>query len=207
MSSPLAPPGRLGGPRIFAALGRGDIAVELLDGRQRAINVSLVVGDGRASAPSALHRELFGSAPRDHASGSAAPRRRLAARFGTPLYAYSRQDAARARCRALACAFPAAEAAMKVTPTPVLDLRPPEASASIHPRPGEVRGRLPASATSSTGSMPSDDDLAAVHAEGVALNLDAISCGATASASRRARVAPLNLDRRRPPPPSSSPRA
>ncbi|MFO0603208.1 MAG: aspartate kinase [Polyangiales bacterium] len=48
-------------PRIFAALGREDIAVELLSMGASAINVSLVVGDGQGErAVRALHRELFG---------------------------------------------------------------------------------------------------------------------------------------------------
>ena len=47
-------------PRIFAALGREGIAVELLSMGASAINVSLVVaGDRGESAVRALHRELF----------------------------------------------------------------------------------------------------------------------------------------------------
>ncbi len=48
-------------PRIFAALGREKIAVELLSMGASAINVSMVVaGDRGDDAVRALHRELFG---------------------------------------------------------------------------------------------------------------------------------------------------
>jgi aspartate kinase len=49
-------------PRIFAALGREGIAVELLSMGASAINVSMVVaGDRGEDAVRALHRELFGA--------------------------------------------------------------------------------------------------------------------------------------------------
>ena len=50
-------------PRIFAALGREGIAVELLSMGASAINVSMVVPGARGDdAVRALHRELFGGA-------------------------------------------------------------------------------------------------------------------------------------------------
>ncbi len=49
-------------PRIFAALGREGVAVELISMGASAINVSLVVaGDRGDEAVRALHRELFGA--------------------------------------------------------------------------------------------------------------------------------------------------
>ena len=105
----------------------------------------------------------------------------LAARFGTPLYAYSAKTL-RARCRALARAFPGASVryAMKANANPaVLDLVRREGLGVDTVSPWEVRLAREVGFRKRdiiySGSMPSDDDLAAVHAEGVALNLDAIS--------------------------------
>ena len=51
-------------PRIFAALGREGIAVELLSMGASAINVSMVVADGDGErAVRALHQELFQERP------------------------------------------------------------------------------------------------------------------------------------------------
>jgi aspartate kinase len=48
------------GPRIFSALGREDIPVELLSMGASAINVSMVLGEGQGErAVRALHRALF----------------------------------------------------------------------------------------------------------------------------------------------------
>ncbi len=105
----------------------------------------------------------------------------LAERFGTPLYAYSAKTL-RARCRALARAFPGAAVryAMKANANPaVLDLIRREGLGVDTVSPFEVRVAREVGFRKRdiiySGSMPSDDDLAAVHAAGVAVNLDALS--------------------------------
>jgi diaminopimelate decarboxylase len=105
----------------------------------------------------------------------------LAERFGTPFYAYSAKTL-RARCRALARAFPGAAVryAMKANANPaVLDLVRREGVGVDTVSPWEVRLAREVGFRKRdivySGSMPSDDDLAAVHAEGVTINLDALS--------------------------------
>lgn len=105
----------------------------------------------------------------------------LAERFGTPFYAYSARTL-RARCRSLARAFPGAAVryAMKANANPaVLDLVRREGMGVDTVSPWEVRLAREVGFRKRdivySGSMPSDDDLAAVHREGVTVNLDALS--------------------------------
>lgn len=105
----------------------------------------------------------------------------LADRFGTPFYAYSGKIL-RARCRALTRAFPGASMryAMKANSNPtLLDLIRREGFGVDTVSPWEVRLAREVGFRKRdilySGSMPSDDDLEAVHREGVAINLDALS--------------------------------
>ncbi len=115
----------------------------------------------------------------------------LAARFGTPYYAYSARIL-RARARALLKAFPGAEVryAMKANACPAVLSIARRAGLGVDTvSPWEVllarelgfrKKRVIYS-----GNMPSDDDLRAVHREGVMINLDALS-----SLRRYGRIAP-----------------
>lgn len=126
----------------------------------------------------------------------------LAERFGTPLFAYSSR-LLRGRSRALTRAFPGAQLryAMKANGCPAV-------LAAVHREgigvdtvsPWEVRLAREVGFRKReiiySGSMPSDDDLRAVHAAGVRINLDALS-----SLERYGKIAPgakvslrVNLD-------------
>jgi diaminopimelate decarboxylase len=105
----------------------------------------------------------------------------LAERFGTPFYAYSAKTL-RARCRALARSFPGASVryAMKANANPaVLDLIRRQGLGVDTVSPWEVRLAREVGFRKRdivySGSMPSDDDLDAVHRAGVTVNLDALS--------------------------------
>lgn len=105
----------------------------------------------------------------------------LAARFGTPFYAYSSR-LVRARCRALKRAFPEAQIryAMKSNACPsLLALVQREGLGVDTVSPWEVRLARELGFRKRdiiySGNMPSDDDLAAVHRAGVMINLDALS--------------------------------
>ncbi len=105
----------------------------------------------------------------------------LAERFGTPFYAYSTR-LLRARSRALARAFPGASLryAMKANACPGVLARVRREGLGVDTvSPWEVRLARELGFRRRdivySGSMPSDDDLRAVHREGVTLNLDALS--------------------------------
>ncbi len=126
----------------------------------------------------------------------------LAARFGTPLYAYSAR-LVRARSRALVRAFPGAGVryAMKANSNPaLLDLVRRQGLGVDTVSPWEVLLAREVGFRKKhiiySGNMPSDDDLRAVHREGVMINLDALS-----SLRRYGKIAPgakvslrVNLD-------------
>ncbi|MBI5512843.1 MAG: diaminopimelate decarboxylase [Deltaproteobacteria bacterium] len=106
--------------------------------------------------------------------------RRLAERFGTPLFVYSRR-LLRGRCRALQRAFPGAELhyAMKANSNPSLLRLFTRWGLGIDAvSPWEVALALAVGADPLkvlfTGNNPSPADLAAVHASGVRVNLDAL---------------------------------
>ena len=107
--------------------------------------------------------------------------RRLAERFGTPLYAYS-GPVLRNRCRALTRAFPDAglRYAMKANANPTLLRVVRSMGLGVDTvSPWEVQLALECGHRKNdivySGSNPSDDDLRAVHRAGVLLNLDSIS--------------------------------
>ena len=107
--------------------------------------------------------------------------RRLAERFGTPLYVYS-GPVLRNRCRALTRAFPGVglRYAMKANSNPSLLRVVRSMGLGVDTvSPWEVQLALEVGFRKSemiySGSNPSDDDLRAVHRAGVLLNLDSIS--------------------------------
>jgi diaminopimelate decarboxylase len=126
----------------------------------------------------------------------------LAERFGTPFYAYSSR-LLRSRSRALAKAFPSAAIryAMKANGNPaVLEVVRRAGLGVDTVSPWEVLLAREVGFRKKqiiySGNMPSDDDLAAVHREGVMINLDALS-----SLRRYGKLAPgakvslrVNLD-------------
>lgn len=107
--------------------------------------------------------------------------RRLADRFGTPLYVYS-GPVIRNRCRALTRAFPGVNLryAMKANSNPTLLRLVRSMGLGVDTvSPWEVQLALECGYRKAdlvySGNNPSDDDLRAVHRAGVLINLDALS--------------------------------